>query len=101
MANQTRARYKPSEKARELMSAMSAEDLKNSKLVWGALKAKNVKISPPTMGKLRKELLGTNGQSTADPLKRVEAILKILPSVGGMEGLEQAISIIKRVKQRA
>ena len=105
MATKSRAKFEGvGERARKSMLQMSKTDLLDIDKMDKALRADGIKIDRRWAGRIRSKVLG-NGKSPpsnghSDMLGNVTAVLKILPSVGGIEGLEAAVALIKKIKEK-
>lgn len=103
----TRAQYDPAEEAEKVMLELPPDQLRDKEFVWA--KVKSVRgLSKMGAGRIRNRLLKSNSNSlpngnghSVDLMDSVGVVLKILPAVGGLEGLERAVSVIRRVKERA
>lgn len=103
----SRAQYDPKQEAENVLKQIPPDKLKDKAFVFAAVKGAGVKLTPITVGRIRVRLLkenagySSNGSSNGFDLQEAtSSVLKLLPKVGGMVGLEKVISHIKEVKER-
>ena len=101
-----RAQYSPKEEAEVVLKQIPPDKLKDKEFVFAAVKQAGIKMPLTAIGRIRVKLLRENAgysSNTNGSFNLEEAtftVLRLLPKVGGLTGLEKVISHIKEVKER-
>lgn len=102
---QARREYNPSDAAYRVLQKLPGEQLADKKAVCEALRRHKIKLSGQGWGKVRKRILTERGEGGATATngvgieQRITLVARTAKRVGGLDRLEEAIAIIRKVQQ--